>query len=40
MSAYVLAQIQIDDPDEYQNYLAEFRPTFERHDGELFVPEL
>ena len=22
MSAYVLAQIQIDDPDEYQNYLA------------------
>jgi uncharacterized protein (DUF1330 family) len=40
MSAYVLAQIQIDDPDEYQNYLAEFMPIFERHGGELLVPEL
>jgi uncharacterized protein (DUF1330 family) len=40
MSAYVLAQIQIDDPDEYQNYLAGFMPIFERHGGELLVPEL
>jgi len=35
MSAYVLAQIQIDEPDEYQNYLAGFMPIFERHGGDL-----
>jgi uncharacterized protein (DUF1330 family) len=37
MTAYVLAQIQIDDPDEYQNYLAGFMPIFERHGGELLA---
>ena len=37
MSAYVLAQLQIDDPDEYQNYLAGFMPIFERHGGELLA---
>ncbi len=37
MSAYVLAQIQIDDPEEYQNYLAGFMPIFERHGGELLA---
>jgi uncharacterized protein (DUF1330 family) len=37
MSAYVLAQIQIDDPDKYQNYLAGFMPIFERHGGELLA---
>ena len=31
MSAYVLAQIQIDEPGEYQKYLAGFMPIFERH---------
>ena len=31
MTAYVLAQLRIDDPDEYQNYLAGFMPIFERH---------
>ena len=37
MSAYVLAQIQINNPDEYQNYLAGFMPIFERHGGELLA---
>lgn len=37
MSAYVLAQIQIDDPEKYQNYLAGFMPIFERHGGELLA---
>ena len=27
MSAYMFAQIQIDDPDEYQNYLAGFEDS-------------
>ena len=35
MSTYVLAQIQIDDADEYTKYLAGFMPIFERHGGEL-----
>ncbi len=37
MSAYMLAQIQIDDPEEFQNYLAGFMPVFERHGGELLA---
>jgi uncharacterized protein (DUF1330 family) len=37
MSAYVLAQIQIDDVDEYAKYLAGFMPIFERHGGELLA---
>jgi uncharacterized protein (DUF1330 family) len=37
MSAYMLAQLQIDDPTEYQNYLAGFMPIFERHGGELLA---
>ena len=37
MSAYVLAQIQIDDPEEYQNYMAGFMPIFERHGGKLLA---
>ena len=37
MSAYVLAQLQIEDPDEYQNYLAGFMPIFERHGGKLLA---
>jgi uncharacterized protein (DUF1330 family) len=37
MSAYVLAQIQIDDPEEYQKYLLGFMSIFERHGGELLA---
>ena len=37
MSAYVLAQLQIDDPDEFQIYLTGFMPIFERHGGELLA---
>ncbi len=37
MSAYAIAQIKIDDPEDYQNYLAGFMPVFERHGGELLV---
>lgn len=37
MSAYMIAQIEITDPDEYQNYLAGFMPIFERYGGELLA---
>ena len=37
MSAYFIAQIDIHDPDEYQNYLKGFMPIFERHGGRLLV---
>ena len=37
MSAYMIAQIKISDPEEYQNYLAGFMPIFERHGGELLA---
>lgn len=37
MSAYVLAQLRIDDPQEYGKYLAGFMPIFERHGGELLA---
>ena len=37
MNTYVLAQIQIDDLEEYQNYLAGFMPVFQRHHGELLA---
>ena len=37
MSAYMIAQIQIDDPDEYKNYLAGFMPIFQRYGGELLA---
>ena len=37
MSAYVVAQIQINDPDEYQTYLAGFMPIFKKHGGELLA---
>ncbi len=37
MSAYVVAQIQINNPDEYQKYLAGFMPVFKRHGGELLA---
>ena len=37
MSAYMVAQIRIDDPGEFQQYLAGFFPIFERNGGELLV---
>ncbi|MEX0286430.1 MAG: DUF1330 domain-containing protein [Paracoccaceae bacterium] len=37
MPAYFIAQIQIDDPDGYQGYLAGFMPIFERHGGRLLT---
>ena len=37
MSAYMIAQIEIDDPEEYQNYLAGFMPIFQRYGGELLA---
>jgi uncharacterized protein (DUF1330 family) len=37
MSAYVLAQIQIDDADENAKYLAGFMPIFERYGGQLLA---
>jgi len=35
VSAYVIAQITVQDPDEYQHYLDGFSPIFERHGGRM-----
>ena len=35
MSAYVIAQIEVFDPETYKNYLAGFMPVFERHGGRI-----
>lgn len=37
MHAYVMAQIDIHDPEEYRHYLDKFMPIFERHGGRLLV---
>ena len=37
MSAYMIAQINVHDAEEYQKYLAGFLPIFERYGGELLV---
>ena len=37
MTTYVMAQIDIHDPLEYQNYLQGFMPVFERHNGRLLI---
>jgi len=37
MSAYVVGQIQIDDTEEYQQYLDGFLPSFQRHGGKLLA---
>ncbi len=37
MTAYVVAQIRIDDRGEYQRYLDGFLPSFRRHGGELLA---
>jgi uncharacterized protein (DUF1330 family) len=40
MSAYILAQIQIDDADEHAKYLADCMPIFERHGSELLATSI
>ena len=37
MSAYVIGQLRINDPDAYQAYLDGFMPSFSRHGGELLA---
>lgn len=37
MSAYVIAQLRIDDPETFETYLGGFDPIFERHGGELLA---
>ena len=37
MSAYVIGQLKINDPEAYKEYLAGFMPSFERHGGELLA---
>ena len=37
MSAYMIAQIDVTDPEEYAKYLAGFLPIFERYGGQLLV---
>ncbi len=37
MTAYFIAQIEVDDPEGYQDYLAGFMPIFERHGGQLLA---
>jgi len=40
MSVYVIAQLKVHDPDEYQNYLAGFMPILRRHAGRLLARSL
>ena len=37
MSARMVAQIRVDNPEEYQEYLGGFLPIFEKHGGELLA---
>ncbi len=37
MTAYVIAQIEVHDPEGYKAYLAGFMPIFERHGGRLLA---
>ena len=37
MTAFVVAQIQIEDREEYQKYLDGFLPSFARHGGEILA---
>ena len=37
MTAYMIAQIEIADPERYQDYLAGFMPIFQRYEGELLA---
>lgn len=37
MTAYVIGQLNIHSPEEYQEYLNGFLPSFSRHGGELLA---
>lgn len=37
MAAYMVAQIEVHDPETYQKYLKGFMEVFERHGGELLA---
>ena len=37
MPAYVIGQLDIHDPEAYEEYLAGFMPSFQRHGGELLA---
>lgn len=37
MAAYVIAQIDVEDPEGYQDYLAGFMPIFSRYGGKLLA---
>jgi len=37
MSVYVVGQLNIHTPDEYEDYLSGFMPIFERYNGELLA---
>ena len=37
MPAYVVGQLDIHDPEAYEDYLAGFMPSFQRHGGELLA---
>ena len=37
MSAYMIGQLEIHDPEAYRHYLAGFMPIFQRHGGELLA---
>ena len=39
MTVYLIAQIQIEDPDEYQKYLDGFFPIFEKYNGEFIASD-
>jgi uncharacterized protein (DUF1330 family) len=35
MSAYVIAQLEVHDPEEFAKYIEGFNPVFKRHGGEV-----
>ena len=37
MPAYVIGQLEVHDPEAYEEYLAGFMPSFQRHGGELLA---
>ena len=39
MSVYLLAQLQIEDQQEYQKYLDGFFPIFEKYNGEFLASD-
>ena len=39
MSAYLVAQIQVENPEVYQQYADGFRPTIQPYDGEVLAAD-